>query len=204
MNDVADELLAAMGGSVDGGETAERTLETLSDAPRPVRDEDRSSPRSEGHAGHGRPTSAAELGVRGYSALRRVLSFAVRRGYIATNPPRSSNAAERPKPRTADVRVLLTTELGRSSRTRHGTTRALVQTAALSGLRQSELLALRWSGRGLRCRPTARPLSVVARDGLEALRLVSLKTDKSARDVVLSEPLAAVLREHRKRQLRAA
>jgi integrase len=32
-------------------------------------------------------------------------------------------------------------------------------------------------------------------------RLVPLKTDTSARDVVLSEPLAALLREHRKRQL---
>jgi integrase len=54
---------------------------------------------------------ASSFGVRGYGACRRALSFAVRRGYIASNPAIALERSERPKPKRLEVRVLSADEL---------------------------------------------------------------------------------------------
>lgn len=200
MNDVADELLAAMQRRVDNGETAERTLETLAYRLRPVREKIGRRPVQKVTPDAVADIGAA-LGVRGYSSLRRVLSFAVRRGYIATNPAAKLERGERPKPNTAEVRVLSDADLGRLVAATSGTTRALVSTVALSGLRQSEALGLRWREVDFDAGLLRVRYQLSRGSASKPSRLVALKTDKSARDIVLSEPLAAVLREHRKRQL---
>lgn len=78
-----------------------------------------------------------------------------------------------------------------------GTTRALVSTAALSGLRQSELLALRWREVDFETGVLSVRFQLSRGTASNPSRLVALKTDKSARDVVLSDALASVLLEHR-------
>ena len=65
------------------------------------------------------------LNMRGYSALRRVLSFAVRRGYIAENPCGKLERGERPKPNTAEVVVLPHDDLAKLLCSTTGTTRTL-------------------------------------------------------------------------------
>jgi integrase len=79
--------------------------------------------------------------------------------------------------------------------------KTLFATVEQAGLRQSEALGLRWEsvdfdGGFLRVR------SQLSRGAKGTQRLVELKGgDKRRRDVVLSDELAAVLKEHRKAQL---
>jgi integrase len=187
VNAVADELLASLRKQVEAGQRAERTLETLNCRLRRVR-------KALGRREVQRVTADTiaslngDLGERGYVALRRLLSFAVRR---------SSNAGERPTARAKEVEVLSRDDLAKLLNSADGTWRVLIATVAFSGLRQSEALALRWRdvdfengylrvrtqlSRGTAQRPS---------------QLVALKTGSSLRDVILAPQLAALLKEHR-------
>ena len=73
----------------------------------------------------------------------------------------------------------------------------MIATAALSGLRQSELLALRWQDVDFEA-GVIRVRYQLSRGSADApATLVPLKTDSSAREVVLVDGLAAILREQR-------
>jgi len=196
VNAVANELVASMQARVDAGRTAPRTLETLVHRLKPVRralgrrEIQRVTPDVCARVGH-------ELGASAFIGLRRVLSFAVRRGYLSTNPCATLERGERPSTKSAEVAVLDAAELQRLLDHADPRTRPLLATAALSGLRQSELLALRWQDidfdAGL-----IRVRHQLSRGSASApARLVSLKTDSSAREVVLAATLATILRELR-------
>jgi integrase len=187
---------------VDAGQTADRTLETLVHRLKPVR-------RTLGRREVQRVTADTcakvghDLGASAFVALRRVLSFAVRRGYIAVNPCDSLERGERPSTQAGEVVVLEADELQRLLEASDARTRLLLATAALSGLRQSELLALRWhdidfEGGLIRVRHQLSRGSASA-----PARLVPLKTDSSAREVVLVPALAMLLREHRAKAIQA-
>ncbi len=193
---VADELLASMQSRVDAGQTAPRTVEVLGYRLKAVR-------RTLGHREVQRVTPDTcvkvghELGASSFVALRRLLSFAVRRGYLTANPCDALERGERPSARSGEVVVLTAAELQRLLDAADAATRPLLATAALSGLRQSELLALRWQDidfdAGL-----LRVRHQLSRGTTKApATLVPLKTESSAREVVLVPALAALLREHR-------
>jgi integrase len=77
--------------------------------------------------------------------------------------------------------------------------RALWVTALATGLRQGELLALRWEDVDLDVRKTLRVRHTLARvDG--KLKLLEPKTERSRRSVSLPEVVVTALRAHRTRQ----
>lgn len=202
VDSVADDLVASMQTRVDAGQAAPRTLEALDYRLRAVRrvlgqrEVQRVTPDTCAKLSH-------DLGGPAFTALRRLLSFAVRRGYLSTNPCDSLERGERPSSKTGEIVVLTSAELGRLLNKAVESTRRLIVTAALSGLRQSELLALRWQDVDFDC-GLIRVRHQLSRGSSEApARLVPLKTDKSAREVVLVPALAATLREHRAKAMQA-
>ena len=144
-----------------------------------------------------------DLRERGYSGwtirsilcpFSRLLSHAVRRDVIAVSPLSKLDRTERPAVWVREQRVLNRDEIGRLLAAAPPRYRTLLATAVLSGLRQSELLALRW-----------RDIDVAdevihVRGALDrAGRDVPPKTQHAIRDVVLMPALAAALAEHRAR-----
>jgi hypothetical protein len=101
---------------VSAGQAAPRTLETLVHRLKPVRktlgrrEVQRITPDTCAKVGH-------DLGSSPFIALRRVLTFAVRRKYLATNPCDALERGERPSARSGEVVVLAADELHRLSPT---------------------------------------------------------------------------------------
>jgi len=144
-----------------------------------------------------------ELRERGYSAwsirsiltpLSRIFSYAVRRDVIAVSPISKLDRTERPAVWKREQRVLNSEEIGRLLAAAPPRYRTLIASAISTGLRQSELLGLRWRDidfeDGL-----IRVRNAVDRHGND----VPLKTQHAVRDVVLIPTLANTLREHRKK-----
>ncbi len=82
------------------------------------------------------------------SVLHSLFEFAIRKGWAAENPVKQIEKPERPEPNgdirfldDADLEALLTAE---ADDTLGPTLRVLYLTAAMTGLRQGELLGLRW------------------------------------------------------------
>jgi len=194
VNAVADELLASMRERVEKGDMAERSVETIESRLRVVREKagSRAVQKITPDA-----IVALRLDARAFGALRRVLSFAVRRDYIAVNPFSKLEKGERPKVVSNEVRVLDTDELkALIEATPDGTPRTLVVTVSGTGLRQSEALGLRWRDVDFDA-GVIRVGSQLSRKGT----LVGLKTGASRREVVLTDDLATVLKGHRTRML---
>jgi integrase len=120
----------------------------------------------------------------------------------AREPHHGTDKGERPRIRQAEVEVLDKQAVDvLLSKAPDALYKTLFATVEQAGLRQSEALGLRWEsvdfdGGFLRVR------SQLSRGAKGTQRLVELKGgDKRRRDVVLSDELAAVLKEHRKAQL---
>jgi integrase len=140
-----------------------------------------------------RSSGAAAWSIKGrWTALRGILGYALRKGWIATNPADALTSRERPKPGASRKRFLTEAEMRLLVDTARGRDRLLVGVLLFAGLRISEALGLAWEdvdlGSGhLRLRYQ------LARNG----KRVRLKTVGSSRDVVLMDSLAAQLRRHR-------
>jgi integrase len=126
--------------------------------------------------------------------LSRLFSHAARRDVIAANPISKLDRTERPGTWMREQRVLNREEIGRLLEAAPPQYRTLLATAVLSGLRQSELLGLRW-----RDIDFADQLIHVRRALDRKGRDVPPKTRHSVRDVVLMAALAQALKEHRQR-----
>lgn len=135
------------------------------------------------------------------AAESRLFSFACRRGYIEQNPFAKLERGERAKARPENRRVLTQDEVERLLA--HAETlfvRTLLACLLYTGMRQGELLGLRWQDvdfeRGL-----LRLRQQLQRPGKgRPARLGPLKMD-SQRDVVLLPQLAGLLRELRGERL---
>jgi integrase len=125
-------------------------------------------------------------------ALSRVFAYAVRRGYVATNPVSRLERGERPSVGRHERRVLSSNEITALLDHALPTYRSILAAAVSTGMRQSELLGLRW-----------RDIDFDA--GLIRVRCqfdqrgeyVEPKTPQAIRDVVLAPALGRLLREHR-------
>jgi integrase len=141
------------------------------------------------------------LRERGYSAwsirsvvtpLSRLLNHAVRRDLIPVSPMSKLDRTERPAVWKREQRVLNSEEIARLLEAAPLRYRALIATSVLTGLRQSEALALRWWHINL-ADEVIHVRTALDRCGHET----QPKTQHAVRDVVLMPALAEMLKAHR-------
>jgi integrase len=143
----------------------------------------------------------ARLEQAGYAAwtirsaltpLGRILRYAVRRRLIASNPMLLLERSELPTVGRREQRVLTKNEIERLIEAAHPKYRVLLATAAFTGLRLGELLALVWADVDLDNG------FIHVHETLDRnQRRQTPKTHSAIRDVVLMPTLAAILGEHR-------
>lgn len=207
VDDVATSFFDMFDALVGAGEKSERTLELYrqryrSHLQRPLGRLRVQNLRAEHIArvlGDLRRQGLSPWTVKGvYTLLGTILNHAVTRGLINESPLRRLSRTERPVGRNQTrARVLTEDEIQLLVEATPTGYRALVATGAYSGLRQSELLALRWRDvdfdhEALRVH---HQLSRATRE--KPARLLPLKTDAGERTVILLPVLSRVLREHR-------
>lgn len=129
--------------------------------------------------------------------LGRVLSLALRRGYIQDNPLRRLEASERPRVQRREQRVLTHVEIGKLLTACLPRYRPLIATALYSGMRVSELLGLTWAEIDLDA-GLIRVRYQLSRAHVDnPARRVRLKTQAAVRDIPLLPQLAALLKRHK-------
>jgi integrase len=144
----------------------------------------------------------SNLRKRGYSGttvaailtpLSRLFAHAVRRGLIEVNPVSKLDRSERPRVSRQERPVLNREEIRRLLEAAPSRYRTLLATAILSGLRQGELLGLRW-------RDVDFDNELIrVRTALDRKRRdVPPKTEHAVRDVILMPALAKALRAHKR------
>ena len=131
--------------------------------------------------------------IRGtLTVLGGMLGFAVRRGYAPTNVVGQLERDERPAHTEREQRILDADEIAGFIAATPKPYRVLVATAIFTGLRQSELLGLRWGDVDFQA-GVVRVRRQLGRDGA----LVPPKTRGSVRDVVMMPSLSKMLAAHR-------
>src|SRR5438874_3884212 len=130
-------------------------------------------------------------------ALSCVLTFALRRGYIAAHPFHRLERDERPHPLRSEQRVLPRSELTRLFAACPRRYRPLLATGAYTGMRLSEVLALSWDDVDFAAGVIhVRHQLARGRRGVPPHRIAP-KTRASVREIPLLPQLAIVLREHK-------
>jgi integrase len=122
----------------------------------------------------------------------RLLSHAVRRDVILVSPISKLDRTERPAVWKREQRILNRDEIGRLLQAAPPRYRALLAAALFSGLRQSELLGLRWRDIDFDDE-VIRVRNALDRQGRDTLP----KTQHAVREVILIPTLAQMLRAHR-------
>lgn len=141
---------------------------------------------------------SAQTVLHHHRVLREALHHAVRWQLLARNP---ADAVEAPRPPHHEMTVLTPEGVQRLlAACKDPDLHAIVFVAVATGLREGELLALRWSDADLNGGSLAvtRTLQYVSGRGL---LFREPKTSRSRRRVSLSRETVAVLSEHRRRQL---
>jgi integrase len=140
-------------------------------------------------------------GLSGYTIkgiltpLGRMFASAVRRGLIPGNPVAGLDRSERPRGGKREQRILGRDEIGRLLASADAGVRTLLATAVFTGLRQGELLGLRWGDLDLEA-GVIRVRGQLGRDGEWS---PFAKTQAGLREVVLMPALGRLLREQRER-----
>lgn len=124
--------------------------------------------------------------------LGGVLRYAVRQKLIPYNPVARLERSERPQLRRREKRILTTNEIEALLLATTRTYRPIIATAIFTGLRESELLGLWWGDLDL-----DGGVLHVRRTLDRAGRFAEPKTHQSARTVVLTPSLVALLRKHK-------
>ena len=142
-----------------------------------------------------RASGAADWSIRArWMAVRGLLTYAARIGYISANPCEVLVRRERPKPgrprRATSPRPRSTNLLG-NSRADATTINAML---VFSGLRVSELLGLTWSRLDFK-QHVIRIRSQMSRKGKRS----AVKTEAGKRDVILMDELARLLETQARR-----
>jgi integrase len=124
--------------------------------------------------------------------LSRLFAHAVRRNLIEVNPISKLDRNERPRVSRKERPVLNRDEIGRLLEAAPPLERTLLATAIFTGLRQGELLGLRWKDIDFDNQV------IRVRSALDRRRRhVPPKTQHALRDVVLMPALAQALQQHR-------
>lgn len=140
-------------------------------------------------------TKGHSLDVEVQKLLSGLLSFAITRDYIFTSPLLRIAKSEKPKPRRkTEPRVLEPAEITRLLKAASPASQPILQTLALTGMRQSEVLGLAWADVDLQ-RAVIKVTAQLTR-GENPCR-VALKTPAARRDIPLVPAIVDVLRRHR-------
>jgi integrase len=127
-----------------------------------------------------------------------ILNHAVTRGYRADNPIARLSKTERPKAKNkTKARILDVDEITRLIAHTIPGYRALIITAVYTGLRQSELLGLRWFDVDFDEAKIHVRHQISRATKSDKATLIPLKSDAGERDLDLMPDLAKVLREHK-------
>ena len=124
--------------------------------------------------------------------LSRVLSHAERQGWVASNPVTKLEREERPRVERREMRILEREEIDALLAAADDRHRPIIATAIFTGLRQGELLGLRWADVDLDA-GLIRVRKQLDREG----RLVAPKTAQAIRDVVVMPAVAKLLAAHK-------
>lgn len=136
--------------------------------------------------------------VQHHRILKEALSHAVKWQFLAHNP---CNAVEPPRARRLEMRVLSPEELKRALAAADGSSYgALIHLAAMTGMRQGELLGLRWRDVDLESRVIHVQQTVQWLPG-RGFVFGQPKTPRSRRAIALSVESVQRLRVHRQRCL---
>ncbi len=141
---------------------------------------------------------SAQTVVHHHRVFREALQQAVKWQILARNP---ADAVTPPRPVRREMRFLNPKDIGRLlDACEDGDLRTLIFVALATGLREGELLALRWSDVDLKAGhlQVVRTIHYLGKDGLT---FGEPKTRRSRRRVSLSKETARVLTLHRTRQL---
>ncbi|MBI2862918.1 MAG: site-specific integrase [Chloroflexi bacterium] len=130
--------------------------------------------------------------------IHRSLDQALRWGLIARNP---ADLVDPPRPRTQEIKPLTLEQTARLLETaKPGRFYALYVLAITTGLRQGELLGLKWADLDI-ATATLYVRQQLGRTKAEGLKLGEPKTAKGRRSVALPVVALNALREHRRAQL---
>ena len=139
-----------------------------------------------------RANGKSEWTIKGVlTPVGRVFAVAVRRGIVPSNPVSRLDKTERPKPGKR-IRILSRDEIGRLIEAATTGLRPVFATAIFTGLRQGELLGLRWADVEFD-QGVIHVMRSLDRDGEAA----PLKTEAAKRDVVMMPSLAKLLAAHK-------
>jgi integrase len=202
----AEAWLAHIGDRVEMGDLAARTLESYRNGvdqhllPKLGHREIRSITAEDLVAWHRaqRATGASRWSIRArWMAIRGVMAYAARYGWITVNPADQLLSEERPKPGDPSHRYLSRDEM--TALLAGDTDRALIATGLFTGMRASEILGLVWgdvdfAGAEIHVRHQ------MSRQG----KRVKLKTRAARRGIILMPALAKLLKRHRLEQRRSA
>jgi integrase len=123
--------------------------------------------------------------------LSRLFAQAVRRGLIPVNPIGQLDRSERPRTSARERPVLNSDQIGRLLDAAEPRYRTILATAVFTGVRQGELLGLRWKDVDF-AQEVIHIRRALDRQGRDA----PPKTPNALRDVILIPGLAELLREH--------
>ncbi|HEV2236522.1 MAG TPA: tyrosine-type recombinase/integrase [Ktedonobacterales bacterium] len=136
-----------------------------------------------------------------HAVLKHALSDAIRLGLMARNP---LDAIKRPKANQREMRVLTEAQAQTLiAACQHERLGALIVMALSTGMRQGEMLGLRWKDvdlDGHRLRVHVNLQHVKGADGITRPILKAPKTPHSNRTIVMTPGLVDALRSHRQRQ----
>jgi integrase len=204
--EVADDFLRLFESLVEAGERSERTLDLYKQRNRcyleppfgrlpiqKVAPEHVSRLLAELRSAGKKPWTIKGI----YVLLGGVFNHAMSRGLIAESPLKRLSRAERPKARASSKpRVLSHNEILRLLAHTIDTYRPLMATAVFSGMRLSELLGLRWQDVDFEAGLVHVRVQLSRATKQKPARLLPLKTDAGARNIVLLPELAELLRGH--------
>jgi integrase len=140
-----------------------------------------------------RRSGAATWSIRArWMAVRGLLAYAARTGYIVANPCDVLTRRERPKPGRPKDRFLTPSEIEKLLEHSAGAADLIVPMLLFSGLRVAELLGLTWQDIDFK-QHVIRVRYQMSRKGKRTL----LKTDAGRREVILMGELARRLRKKR-------
>jgi integrase len=127
-----------------------------------------------------------------------ILNHAVTRGYRADNPISRLSKTERPKAKNkTKARILDVEQIAALISHTIPTYRPLIITAVYTGMRQSELLGLRWRDIDFDAGKIRVRHQLSRAKKSAPAKLLPLKTEAGERDLDLTPELAKVLREHK-------
>ena len=129
--------------------------------------------------------------------LGRVLSLALRRSYISSNPLQRLEASERPRIQRREQRVLTHEEIGKLLAACLPSHRPLIATALYTGMRLSELLGLTWEEVDFEAGLIRLRYQLSRARRERPARRVRLKTHAAVRGIPLLPQLGSLLKQHK-------